>query len=56
MGYSNRSSVSKRRAGTPYGYSDGSGPNPDGTRATAWMKMPGTVGASLARGFFIPAG
>src|SRR6266487_944636 len=35
--------------------SRGSGPS-ERTRATVWMKMPGTVGASLGRRFFISEG
>src|SRR5205807_6717153 len=54
-GVSNRNSVRWRMAGTEYGYSRGSDPS-ERTRATVWMKMPGTVGASLGRRFFIPEG
>ncbi len=54
-GVSNLNSVRWRMAGTEYGYSARSGPS-ERTRATVWMKMPGTVGASLGRRFFIAEG
>src|SRR6266550_2498680 len=51
-GASNASRVRWRIAGTEKGYAVGGAPS-EPSRATAWRKIPWTVGANLGRGFFI---